>query len=117
MTTIGFYFRGMERQAVNALRARLNDLAAGFGYIAHGGPTTGRGNAAELFVAIDGGEVALVLLSDEQRAMVTLFLEQQVDAQPGTALAEALQVIADALVAAAQRQAQADYADIQEWSA
>ena len=65
MPAIGLYFPGTQEE-VNALRERLNALAGEFGYTATRGPTTGQGNLAEMLVAIDAGELALVLLPDEQ---------------------------------------------------
>ena len=57
---VGFYFAGMSQDEVNALRSRLNELAAELGYVAKAGPTAGQGNAAALLVAIAKGEVGLV---------------------------------------------------------
>lgn len=54
---IGFYFRGMNKEEVTAIRAELNRLAAHLGYVAKRGPTVGQGNAAALLVAIAKGEV------------------------------------------------------------
>ena len=65
MPAIGLYFPGTQEE-VNSLRERLNTLAGEFGYMATRGPTTGQGNLAEMLVAIDAGELALVLLPDEQ---------------------------------------------------
>jgi len=67
MPTIGVYFPSdFEKEDVNALRARLNVVAASHGYIAHRGPTAGQGALAHLLIAIDAGEVATLLLPDEQ---------------------------------------------------
>lgn len=67
MPAIGFYFPShMTKEDVNALRERLNEVAASFGYTASRGPTAGQGNLAEMLIAIDSGELALVLLPDEQ---------------------------------------------------
>ena len=55
-STIGLYFP-VDNEQVNALRARLNELAGKFGYVAKAGPTAGKGNLAALLVAIDAGEV------------------------------------------------------------
>lgn len=62
--TAGLYFRGLTQPQTNALRARLNDLAGDFGYVAHSGPTTGpnRGVLAGMLVGIDAGEVATTKL-------------------------------------------------------
>ena len=65
MSTVGLYFR-MDQPAANALRARLNEMAAGFGYTAAWGPTAGQGNLAALLVAIDAGDVILVRINDTQ---------------------------------------------------
>lgn len=65
MATIGLYIPGSQEGA-NALRSRLNKIAREMGYYASRGPTAGDGNLAEMLVAIDSGEIALVLLSDEE---------------------------------------------------
>jgi len=75
MATIGFYFP-LSSPAANALRARLNQIAGQMGYTAHAGATTGQGNLAALLQAIDVGEVALVLLADEELARAIPALEQ-----------------------------------------
>lgn len=54
---IGFYFRGMSKEEVTAIRAELNRIALSLGYTARTGPTKGQGNAAALLVAIAQGEV------------------------------------------------------------
>lgn len=61
MTTLGFYFPSMTNEEANALRASLNDIAAEFGYTSRG-----KGNLVTMLLAIDAGELALVLLPDEQ---------------------------------------------------
>lgn len=110
MTTIGIYFRGLNQAATNALRSRLNGIAAEFGYTAERGPTAGEGNLAVMLEAIDAGELALVLLPLEQQAKTADWLREQaaqLDAPDFTtlALAEALETIASALEAAMARTA------------
>lgn len=102
MTTLGFYFR-LDRDQANAMRASLNEIARSHGYIAHGGPTHGEGNAAALLVAIAAGEVATVLLSDEQRSMAIDFLTDAAAAAPWP-LRDALASIAESLSDAAARE-------------
>ena len=77
MPAIGLYFPNcLDRAAVNALRSRLNAIAAELGYYANlRSPTAGRGNLPELLIAIDAGEVALVLLPDEQRVEAVAALD------------------------------------------
>ena len=60
MATMGLYIRGLTQPEVNALRGRLNELAAHHGYLAKRGPTTGQGNLAAMLVALDAGELAIV---------------------------------------------------------
>ena len=57
---VGLYFRGMTKDEVNALRARLNKLAGELGYTAKSGPTAGEGNLAAMIIGIDKGEVIVV---------------------------------------------------------
>lgn len=116
MGTAGLYFRSLEKHQVNALRSRLNELAGSMGYKADPkSPTAGQGLLAALLVAIDAGEVALVLLPDEQRAMAVAWLREQAECQPGP-LAEALGSIAASLEAAVDRERAADAREIEEWS-
>jgi len=107
--TIGLYF-SMSQEGANTLRARLNEIAAGFGYTATRGPTTGRGNLAEMLRAIDAGEVALVLVPDNHQRPLAEFLRRTaagVRADAGSfqeiGLADSLEVVAEALDAAAER--------------
>lgn len=80
MTAIGLYFRALDQESTNALRARLNEHAAIHGYIATRGPTAGQGNLAEMLVAIDSGELATILLADDQIAPALAHLER-IDAE------------------------------------
>ena len=116
MSTLGLYFGQMEQPDANALRSRLNELAGSMGYKADPkSPTAGQGLLAALLVAIDAGEVALVMLPDEQRGMVARWLREQAEGQPGP-LAEALGSIAASLEDAADRERAADAREIEEWS-
>ena len=111
---MGLYFRKEQHEA-NSLRSRLNELARSMGYLAVSGRTVGQGNLAALLVAIDAGEVAVVLLPDEQRGMAARWLREQAECQPGP-LAEALGSIAASLEDAADRERAADAREIEEWS-
>lgn len=116
MTTRGFYFRNLDGTAANALRARLNTLAGTLGYTASSGRTKGAGNVAALLQAIDAGEVAVVLLPDEQRGMVAAWLRNEAAAMAANGpLADALAVIAGALEAAADREWGADGREAGYW--
>ena len=90
-TTIGFYFRDMEQDEINALRARLNALAAEFGYIAKRGPTAGRGNLAALLIAIGDGEFVLIQRDPETEDVKAIGLEGKLD---GDDIVHALQEVA-----------------------
>lgn len=106
MPTIGLYYSTEFTQAeANALRSRLNDLAGEFGYIAVAGRTAGRGTLSKLLIAIDSGEVALVLLPDEQRSSMVKFLRQvAADGQRDSLVTEAAESIAQALEQAIERE-------------
>jgi len=110
MTTTGFYFRGLNNEQVATMRRRLNDLAAELGYVAWSGPTAGQGNLAAMLQAIDAGEVAVVLLSDEQRRQAARWLNEQAGQVSGP-LGEALDTIAASLWRAMQFQAEANQND------
>lgn len=112
MATIGIYFRGLNQLDTNALRARLNAIAAEFGYTAERGPTAGEGNLAVMLKAIDAGELVVVLLPPEQQIAAAEWLRERVvklesDAADfvSLALAEVLQTIAAGLETAAERAA------------
>lgn len=66
MAGIWVYVPG-EAEGAIALRSRLNALAGALGYVSPGGPTRGEGSLTRLLLAIDAGEVALVLLTDDER--------------------------------------------------
>lgn len=57
MTTLGFYFASLSYNEANKIRNQLNEIAANLGYTAQAGPTTGKGNASALLVAIAKGEI------------------------------------------------------------
>jgi hypothetical protein len=68
--------KGLNRSEESALR----EIAERHGYIAHSGPHAGKGSASELIGVLIKGELATVLLSDEQRAWFIDWLRsQQVD--------------------------------------
>ena len=67
---VGLYFRGMSKDEVNALRARLNKLAGELGYTAKSGPTFGAGNMAALLIGIDKGHEAIVHLAGQETETV-----------------------------------------------
>ena len=64
-STIGLYFP-IEKEEVNALRARLNARAGEFGYVARAGATAGDGNLAALLMAIDRDEIIMVKAQDPE---------------------------------------------------
>lgn len=58
-TTLGFYFPGLSAQEANAVRERLNTLAAEWGYVAERGDTKGKGTAGRMLMALARGEIHL----------------------------------------------------------
>jgi len=88
---IGLYFRGLDKDEVNALRARLNRLAGEFGFTAKAGPTTGEGNLAALLIAIGDGEIVLVQRDPETGNTKAIGLEGKLD---GDDMVNALRAIA-----------------------
>lgn len=116
MPAIGLYFPSIfSKEDVNAIRSRLNEIAADHGYTATRGPTAGEGNLTEMLCAIDSGEIALVLLPDEQRRQATAWLQQQAEQMASGPLASALQSIAVGLTAAQARQDQVDADELAEY--
>lgn len=108
MTTFGLYFKDMDQEAANAMRSRLNEIAKGYGYTAERGATAGQGNLADMLQAIDAGELALVLLPDEQRDSVVRWLLNQAETVQDATISEALESIARQLNAAQTMAAQTD---------
>lgn len=105
MTSYLLYFR--NHRDVKAILAALAEIALAFGYINHAGPNPGAGNVAELLAAIANGELALILLPDEQRdyAIDDLNTDAQVAATAGDYWrAQTYPALARALAAARQRE-------------
>ncbi len=115
--TFGLYFKGMSQEEVNAMRQRLNTIAASHGYTSERGPTTGEGNAAEMLMAIDSGELATVLLADEERASVIAWLDQQAEQLRSTdaLLADTVKTIANQLYAAVRRERDAEEQEMRNY--
>lgn len=64
MATIGLYMAGMTQDEANKVRQQLNTIAAGLGYTAKAGPTTGAGNAAAMLVDIAQGKLEVTMLQN-----------------------------------------------------
>lgn len=94
--------------------AMLRKVAEYHGYLAHRGPRTGQGDVVELAVAIGSGELATVLLADEQRDMVMQFLNAQAKIVEDYSLAEALESVARQIDASVQREREANRAEIED---
>jgi len=110
MPNINLYFRNMTNAQSRALRARLAEIAASHGYIATRGPTAGDGNPASLMAAIANGEVATVLLADDERRRAIHQLRRLAEEWASSddlleaETAEVFAIIADCLSAAAERE-------------
>lgn len=104
---LGFYLAGFTAAEARQLRADLAEIARQHGYIARRGPTSGDGNVAELLVAIASGEVALLLLADEEQWKAIEYLDAETERlrQSDYTTAEALRVVSDALKDAQKRAA------------
>jgi hypothetical protein len=107
---IALYFKNMTAQQSRQLRARLAEVAASHGYIAERGPTAGDGNPAELLVAIANGELATVLLADDERRRAIRQLQRLAEKWATSndldkaETAEVFAIIANALIASAERE-------------
>jgi len=91
------------REETRAFADSLAQVAASHGYRNHFGPLAGRGNIAELLRAIEAGELATVLLADEQRDFAIRRLRELAPEQDGIT-AEAFLSLADQLDYARQRE-------------
>lgn len=77
-----------------AIQAALRRAAEKHGYLATRGPHPGRGNAIEFILAIDSGEVATVLISDEQRQAFVNSADRLAELAGDPTLADAIRDIA-----------------------
>lgn len=103
MTSHLLYFR-RNRDAA-AILSRLAEMAAAFGYVNHAGPNPGAGNVAEMMAAIASGELAVILLPDEQRDYAITDLRADAAANPGDYWrSQTYPTIANALQAARNRE-------------
>jgi len=102
---------GYPRSALTALlsaeRALFAAIAASHGYIVSAGPRAGHGDAVQFIQAINAGEIAAILLGDEERAhAITLLLAHE---------DETLRAIGEQLRSAIRREEQADQDEVQEY--
>jgi hypothetical protein len=89
----------------------LRHIAEYYGYTAQRGPRAGQGDVVALAVAIGNGEIATVLLSNEQRYLAGTWLFEQAKSVSDPSLSEALASIARQLQAAAKREAETEFDD------
>ncbi len=114
-TLISIYFSETSQARTNALRARLAEIARGFGFVARRGETKGEGNLAGLLEAIDIGLVSVVgMLPDEQIPRAIARLDVIAAADPRDEWAKD---IADALRDSQRRAAQAERREYDEIAA
>ena len=95
------------REEVRAVKDELAHLFLEHGYAEpqRFGPGAGeRGRLWEGLLAIISGEVALVLLPDEQRSAFIEFCRQTAAGHPDALVAEAAESVAEALEAAVRRE-------------
>jgi|SRR5690606_7109100 len=105
MPTGSIYFPSTWTQDdVNNFMAELAAIAERHGYTTTRGRGAGRGNVRELLGAINGGEMALVLLSDEERGAAITALRELQGTYPDWIARSAFGVIADALAEARERE-------------
>lgn len=79
------------------IAAMLRRVAERHNYTAQRGPHAGQGDPVELAIALGTGELATVLLPDEQRTVAIRWLDEQAAIIDNPILAEALKSIADQL--------------------
>lgn len=88
---------------IRDFKAAVADIAASHGYSTKRGPDAGkRGNVVEMLTAIVGGELATILLADEQRDYAIRRLRELAPGQDAIT-ADAFLSLADQLEAAWQR--------------
>ena len=99
--------RVWTREETRAFSDSVAAVAASHGYRSHYGPLAGRGNIVEMLRAIESGELATVLLADEQRDYAIRRLRELAPQQDGIT-AEAFLSLAAQLDYARQRERQRD---------
>ncbi|RMH17462.1 MAG: hypothetical protein D6698_08310 [Gammaproteobacteria bacterium] len=106
----GVYFPKSKYESIEEIDAFMRELsriALRYGYSTQRGPKAGGGNILELLEAIVGGEIALVLLPDEQRAEVIPWLLEAADAAGADdryTVRDALRAIANTLLESLRRE-------------
>lgn len=86
----------------------FKDVALYHNYVHHRGHLKGQPSTRELQLAIGSGEVATVLLADEERAMVLDFLNQQAEKVDDPLLSSGLASLARQIYAAIERERQGE---------
>ena len=89
--------RGFQPVTSAAMQAALRRVAERHGYLAMRGPHAGKGNPSALIQALDSGELATVLMADEERRAAINELRQHATTLEDTALAAALRDLASQL--------------------
>ena len=84
-----------------AMQAALRRIAERHGYLAMRGPHAGKGNPSALIQALDSGELATVLMADEERRAAIDELRRHAATLKDIALADALRDLASQLADAA----------------
>jgi hypothetical protein len=93
------------REETRAFAAQVAEVAASHGYRNHFGQLAGRGNIVAMLRAIESGELATVMLADEQRDYAIRRLRELAPEQDGIT-AEAFLSLAGQLDYARQRERQ-----------
>lgn len=99
------------------IAAMLRRVAARHGYLASRGPHAGQGDPVELALALGNGELATVLLADEERSQAIRWLDEQakVITQSDPLLAETIKSIANQLYEAVKLEAAVDEEEMRSY--
>lgn len=97
------------------MQKKLRDAAARHGYISKHGRHTGQGNPSEFILALDVGEIATILLDNEERWQVIAWIERQVQLNPASDIYYALQSLASQLRDAAEREQKHESEELTEY--
>ncbi|MBA2680292.1 MAG: hypothetical protein H0U76_18080 [Ktedonobacteraceae bacterium] len=87
-----------------AVTNSLREVAEYHGYASTRGPHAGKGNVVELALAIGSGEIATILLPDEERSQVIRWLDEQAKTVDDPFLGNVLKSLAKQLHAAVERE-------------
>jgi hypothetical protein len=103
---------GYQDLTSSSVTSGLRKVAEYHGYLSTRGPHSGKGNVVELALAIGSGEIATVLLPDEQRSWAIRWLDEQAKSIDDPFLGEILASISRQIYEAVKREYELEQEEI-----